>query len=305
MQTEKFADVLAIFADVAREGSFSGAARRRGVNPSSVSRQIDALEQHLATPLFQRSTRQLSLTDAGEVLLVRARQILDALVDAQQEVASMSDAVAGVLRVACFPTFGKRHVLPVLGRLAEQYPALRVELDLTERVADPVAERLDVVIRIGELSDSTLIASHLATQTRLLCALPAYLAQAPALQQAADLRAHRLIDKMHGADLLGWADLLGEPPRQLGLQPVFRCDDFEAMRIAALEGFGVAYLPDWVVGEDIREGRLVQLLPGWSEDGRSRTGIHALRALRRPPARVAVFLDVLKAHIGSPPRWCP
>lgn len=305
MQTEKFADVLAIFADVAREGSFSGAARRRGVSPSSISRQIDALEQHLAAPLFLRSTRQLSLTDAGEVLLVRARQILDALVDAQQEVASMSGEVAGVLRVACFPTFGKRHVIPLLGRLAQAHPRLLIELDLTERVADPVAERLDVVIRIGELSDSTLIATRLATQTRVLCASPAYLAQAGTPQAAQELAGHRLIDKMHGADLLDWADLLGEPPRQRGLQPAFRCDDFEAMRIAALEGFGIAYLPDWVVGDDLREGRLRQLLPAWSADPRSQTGIHALRALRRPPARVAAFIDALKAHIGEPPCWRP
>ena len=120
MQSEKFAEFLGVFVDVAREGSFSGAGRRRGLTPSSIGRQIDMLEEHLESPLFLRSTRLLTLTDAGEALLIRARQILDALADAQQELASMKGEVTGILRVACFPTFGKRYVLPVMGQLACQ-----------------------------------------------------------------------------------------------------------------------------------------------------------------------------------------
>ena len=303
MQSEKFAEFLGVFADVAREGSFSGAGRRRGRTPSSVGRQIDMLEQHLDTPLFLRSTRLLTLTDAGEALLIRARQILDALADAQQELASMNGAVTGTLRVACFPTFGKRYVLPVMGELARRYPELKLELDLTERLADPVAERLDLVIRIGELADSTLIASRIATQTRVLCASPAYLAQAGIPASIAELVCHRLIDKLHGADLLRWTDLLGHPARAGAGQAVFACDDFEAMRLAAQEGMGIAYLPDWVVGPDIRAGNLLQLFPEWSRQPCACTGIHALRALRQPPARVTALLDALRAQIGQPHVW--
>lgn len=303
MQSEKFAEFLGVFVDVAREGSFSGAGRRRGRTPSSIGRQIDMLEEHLESPLFLRSTRLLTLTDAGEALLIRARQILDALADAQQELASMKGEVTGILRVACFPTFGKRYVLPVMGQLASQYPDLRLELDLTERLADPVAERLDLVIRIGDLADSTLIASRLATQTRILCASPAYLERAGAPAAVNAIGCHRLIDKLHGADLLGWTDVLGHPARACGGQPVFACDDFEAMRLAAQEGMGIAYLPDWVVGPDIKAGHLRQLFPEWSQQPRATTGIHALRALRQPPARVTVLLDALRAAIGQPPVW--
>ncbi|OFA09265.1 LysR family transcriptional regulator [Duganella phyllosphaerae] len=303
MQSEKFAEFLGVFVDVAREGSFSGAGRRRGRTPSSIGRQIDMLEEHLESPLFLRSTRLLTLTDAGEALLIRARQILDALADAQQELASMKGEVTGVLRVACFPTFGKRYVLPVMGQLACQYPDLRLELDLTERLADPVAERLDLVIRIGDLADSTLIASRLATQTRILCASPAYLARAGTPASFDDLSCHRLIDKLHGADLLGWTDVLGQPARACGGQPVFACDDFEAMRLAAQEGMGIAYLPDWVVGPDIHAGHLRQLFPEWSQQPRASTGIHALRALRQPPPRVTALLDALRAAIGQPAVW--
>jgi DNA-binding transcriptional LysR family regulator len=303
MQTEKFAEFLGVFVDVARDGSFSSAARKRGLTPSSVSRQVDALESHLDTPLFLRSTRLLTLTDAGDALLVRARQILDALADAHQEIASMKGAVTGTLRVACFPTFGKRYVLPVVAELSRTHPDLHVELDLTERIADPVTERLDLMIRIGEMNDSTLIASRLATQTRVLCASPAYLARHGRPGALDELHGHRLIDKLHGADLLGWADVLGQPIRTGSGKAVFGCDDFEAMRLAACESMGIAYLPDWVAGCDIKDGKLVHLLPEWSLESRAQTGIYALRALRKPPARVSVLLDALRDHIGAPPRW--
>jgi len=303
MQSEKFAEFLGVFVDVAHENSFSGAARRRGRTPSSIGRQIDALEAYLDTPLFLRSTRHLTLTDAGEALLIRARQILDALEDAQQELASMKGDVTGVLRVACYPTFGKRYVLPVMAELTRQHPGLSLDLDLTERLADPVAERLDVVIRIGDLADSTLIASRIATQTRVLCASPDYLARAGTPATFADIASHRLIDKLHGADLLDWSSLLGHAARGNSEMPMFGCDDFEAMRQAAVEGIGIAYLPDWVAGADIKAGLLSQLIPEWSIQPQSTTGIYALRALRHPPARVTVFLDALRAFIGSPHIW--
>ncbi|WP_115716894.1 LysR family transcriptional regulator [Gallaecimonas mangrovi] len=300
MRSEKFAEFLGVFVDVAHENSFSGAARRRGRTPSSIGRQIDALEDHLDTPLFLRSTRHLTLTDAGEALLVRAKGILDSIEDVQQELASMKGEVTGVLRVACYPTFGKRYVLPVMAQLTRLHPELRLHLDLTERLADPVTERLDLVIRIGDMADSSLIASRIALQKRVLCASPDYIAAAGTPQSLADVASHRLIDKLHGADLLGWSAVLGHAANaQDSDVTVFGCDDFEAMREAAVQGVGVAYLPDWVVGQDVQAGRLTVLLP----ECQSATGIYALRALRQPPARVTVFLDALRAFIGQPPIW--
>lgn len=302
MLTDRFSEYLGVFADVARESSFSGAARRRGITPSSVARQIDALEAHLDTALFLRSTRMLTLTEAGQALLVRARRVLDELDDAQQEIASMKGEVQGVLRIACFPTFGRRYVIPVVAGLAERHPALRVELDLTERLADPVAERLDAVIRIGNLADSTLIATRIARQTRLLCASPAYLARRGMPECTPDgLRAHCLIDKLHGNDLLGWADLLGQP---IGPgQAVFRCDDFEAMFLAVNAGMGITLLPDWVAGPAVKDGRLAHLAPESCALPCMRTDIHLLRALAQPAVKLRTFIDALKAHIGAPETW--
>jgi len=301
-----FAEFLATFVDVVRAGSFSGAARRRAVTPSAIVRQIDALEADLGVALLIRSTRALTLTDAGRRLHERAVQHLSELADTHAEVAAFDGSVSGTLRIACIPTFGKRYVLPVVAALQVEHPALKVELDLTERLADPVLERLDVVIRMGALTDSTLIATKLAPLTRLLVACPAYLASTGVPESAADLSSHRLIDKLHGADLLGWRDVLGCPAGHAGNGLVmFRSDDFEAQRAAAEAGLGVAFLSSWVVGPDVRAGRLVRLRPGGEPWNDGPSGIYLLRALPQPSAKVRAFTEALRKSIGSPPVWGP
>lgn len=306
MRDPRFAEFVAVFVEVVRAGSFSGAARRRGVTPSAIVRQIDALEHDLGVRVLVRSTRALAMTDAGQRLFERGQRLVDDLVDVRAEVAAFDGAVAGTLRIACFPTFGKRYVLPVAGALMREHPRLHVELDLTERLADPVLDRLDAVIRIGQLTDSALIASKLADQARLAVASPDYLARNGTPGCIDDLRGHRLLDKLHGADLLGWADLLGGAAGHADCGEVaFRSDDFEALRLAAGEGAGVALLPSWVAGPDVREGKLVRLqLDGEPWNARP-SGIYLLRALPEPSAKLRAFTDALRAAIGSPPAWTP
>lgn len=301
-----FAEFLSTFVDVVRAGSFSGAARRRAVTPSAVVRKIDALEKDLGVALLVRSTRALTLTDAGQRLHERALHILDELADTRAEISAFDGSVSGTLRIACFPTFGKRYVLPVVAALKTEHPALNVELDLTERLADPVIERLDVVIRMGALTDSTLIATRLAPLNRLLVASPAYLARAGLPGSLADLSKHRLVDKLHGADLLGWRDVLGWPTGHAGADMVtFRSDDFEALRAAAEAGLGIGFLSSWVVGPDVRMGKLVRLLSGDEPWNTAPDGIYVLRSLRQPSAKVRAFTEALQASIGSPPVWEP
>lgn len=301
-----FAEFLATFVDVVRAGSFSGAARRRAVTPSAIVRQIDALEEDLGVALLIRSTRALTLTDAGQRLHERALRHLDELADTHAEVAAFDGSVSGTLRIACFPTFGKRYVLPVVAALQAEHPDLHVELDLTERLADPVIERLDVVIRMGALTDSTLIATKLAPLTRLLVASPAYLGRERAPNSVADLSSHRLLDKLHGADLLGWRDVLGCPAGHAGKGTVtLRSDDFEALRAAAEAGLGIAFLSSWVVGPDVKAGTLVRLRPGGEPWNDGPSGIYLLRALPQPSAKVRAFTQALRKSIGSPPVWEP
>lgn len=303
MKDPRFAEHLAAYVDVVRTGSFSAASRRRAVTPSAVVRQIDALEQDLGVALLVRSTRALSLTDAGRHLFDRAQRLLDDLADTHAEVAAFDSAVTGTLRIACFPTFGKRYVIPALAGLAREHPKLHVELDLTERLADPVAERLDLVIRMGELQDSSLIATKLAPLNRILVASPAYLHEHGTPASINDVRTHRLLDKLHGNDLLKWSDVLGSPAGHACETVVFRCDDFEALNGAALAGMGIALLPSWVAGPSVQSGDLIRLSPGGEPWNESPPGIYLLRALQVPSAKIRAFSDALKIFIGTPPRW--
>ncbi|MEJ5143443.1 LysR family transcriptional regulator [Gluconobacter albidus] len=304
MRDSRFAEYLGVFVDVVRQGSFSAAARRRGQTPSAIVRQIDALEYSVGVPLLIRSTRALALTDAGERMLERAQPLLDQLADVHAEVAAFDGAVTGTVRIACFPTFGKRYVIPALESLLVEHPDLHIELDLTERLADPVLERLDAVIRIGQLADSTLIATKLADQKRLLVASQQYLERYGEPETLEQLRQHRLVDKLHGNDLLGWADILGQRPIDVSdIKPVFRCDDFEAMRLAARSGMGIALLPDWVVGPDVNAGTLTRIrLRGEAWNTRC-DGIWLLRALAQPSARLRVVIAALRTTIGVIPTW--
>ncbi|MCM2458805.1 LysR family transcriptional regulator [Rhizobium sp. CG4] len=308
MKDPRFAEHLAVYVDVVRTGSFSAASRRRAVTPSAVVRQIDALEQDLGVTLLVRSTRALGLTDAGQHLFDRAQRLLEDLADTHAEVAAFDSEVTGTLRVACFPTFGKRYVIPVMALLAQQHPNLHVELDLTERLADPVAERLDLVIRMGELQDSSLIAMRLAPLTRILVASADYLEKHGVPSTVADLRTHRLLDKLHGNDLLEWSRVLGCAAGDAAGQVVLRCDDFEALNGAALTGMGIALLPSWVAGPSVKSGDLIRLplsaeaFSGepWNDNP---SGIYLLRALQVPSAKIRAFTDALKSFIGTPPRW--
>jgi len=173
----------------------------------------------------------------------------------------------------------------------------------TERLADPVAERLDLVVRMGDLADSSLIATKLAPLDRVLVASCAYVEQYGEPKDEEALRHHRLLDKLHGNDLLGWSDILGCPAGEACKQVSFRSDDFEALNSAAISGMGVAFLPSWVSGASIQAGDLLRLkLDGERWNERS-SGIYLLRALQVPPAKVRAFTEALRAHIGTPPRW--
>jgi DNA-binding transcriptional LysR family regulator len=300
MENVRFAEHLAVFVDVCRLGSFSAAARQRSVRHSSIVRQINALEADMGVPLLTRSTRALVPTSAGQLVLQRAQPVLDDLVDLRAEVLALTNAVSGVLRIACLPTFGKRYVVAALETLMSEYPELNVELDLTERIADPVTERLDVVIRAGQLADSSLIATKLAPHEMRLVASPHYLDKFGLPNSISALAGHRLLDKIHGSDALGWSRVLGNANLQIAsMRDVFRCDDFEALRQAALSGFGIGLLPSWVVGRDIAVGSLTHLLATAVDAG----GVYVLRALAEPPAKVTAFITSLRTVVGSPPIW--
>jgi DNA-binding transcriptional LysR family regulator len=304
MKDAHFAEHLTVFADIVRLGSISATARARSAAPSSIARQLDALEEAVGTKLFVRSTRMVRLTDAGQVLAKRVGPILDSLADVRAEIASLDGTISGMFRIASLPTFGKRYVIPALEQLMRYHSSLRVEIDLTERLADPVVDRMDAVIRTGNLADSSLIASKIATQKMILCASPEYLKQMDKPSCVAALGSHRLIDKLNGDDLLGWRYVVGsEMLPVVTRQTVFRCDDFEGLRDAACRGLGIVRLASWVVWEEIAAGRLIPLHLEDEVGETPNEGIFVLRALAKPSATFQAFVAILKTQIGAPPVW--
>lgn len=301
MEPVKFAEKLAIFVDVARAQSFSEVARRRGIVASSVARQIDTLEADLKVPLFVRSTRALVPTEAGAVLLERAVKILHDMTEARSEVISLEQTVQGLLRVSCLPAFARRYVVPMLQALGDRHPHLRVELELTERVVDPVVERMDVVVRVGQQPDSSLIGQRIGSHCYIICAAPAYLERYGVPHRLADLSQHRLIDRRHSTSVRGWREL-GDGQWTQSTRFTLECDDCDARRNAALQGLGIALMPNWSAGADIGAGLLVPLsLQDMVVQPES--GIYLLRAMPRASARIRAFTEQLQLHIGSPPIW--
>lgn len=299
MNDARYVEHLPIFLEVARLGSFSAAARKLGMVPSSLVRHIDALESALGSRLFIRSTRGLMLTDAGELLLPRAAALLGDITGIRAELSALADTPQGTLRISCLPTFGKTYVLPLLPVLSERCPRLFVDLDLTERQTDPTQEQLDAAIRIGEQKDSGLYASRIATQRWVMCASPGYVARYGRPASLDALPHHRLIARYHKQQPACWAQILSVA--LMGrCSMVLRCDDFTAQRQAALLGLGIAFLPNWVVGPDIHSGQLRQLL----EDPRGeQQGIYLLRPVAKISARLEAFSNLLLHGIGQPPSW--
>ncbi|MEB7585528.1 LysR family transcriptional regulator [Serratia rubidaea] len=299
MNDTRYAEHLPIFLEVARLGSFSAAARKLGMVPSSLVRHIDTLEQQLAVTLFIRSTRGLQLTDAGKMLQSRAAALQADMLTLRAELHSLSEVPQGILRVSCLPTFGKTYLLPLLPELTRRYPQLAVELDFTERPADPKQESLDAALRIGEQKDSSLYARRIATQRWLMCASPAYIARYGRPDTLAELPQHRLIARLHQQQPTCWGQIL-DAALLNRCNLVLRCDDFTAQRMAALSGIGITFLPNWVVGPDVQSGALLPLM----DDPRGEEqGIYLLRPVARVSARLAAFTALLQQYIGQPPSW--
>ena len=270
MESIKFAENLAMFVDVAQAGSFSAVARRKGLVASSVARQIDALEQDLGVVLFTRSTRALMMTDAGSLLFERAVRILHDLRSVRGEVVAAERTVEGLLRVSCVPAFGRRHVVPHLGTLAEKHPGLRVELELTERTVDAVVERFDLVIRLGPQPDSSMVGQRIGYQRYLIGASPAYLRRhgVPLHPQDIERKGHRLVNQFTPGGRRVYAQEFNRDGERIELTMPYRIavNEVTAHTSAVLAGLGLSQMLTFIAEPHRATGALVQVLPEWSRD---------------------------------------
>ncbi len=293
---------LAAFAAVVDAGSFTGAAQRLGQSKAAVSDQVRRLEARLGARLLNRTTRRVSVTEAGAAChahCVRMRQEAEA---AARIAEALQTEPTGRLRLTAPQTFAPMHVAPALAPFAARYPGLAIELSVAAVRADLIGGGLDLAIRIGALPDSRLVARRIGLTRQLLVAAPAYLAARGPLRSAADVSAHDTLVFRPLSPAMEWtiADPDGRS-RRVPLRPRLLSDSGEALLEAARAGMGIAYMPDWMVHALLESGDLRVVLPGW---GRAGAPIHAVHASAgQPPAKVRLFIEHLRAHFGDPPYW--
>ncbi|MDQ0392363.1 LysR family transcriptional regulator [Labrys monachus] len=288
-------------------GSFSKAAIEEGVKVSTVSRYVGALEADLGVALLNRSTRRLHLTEAGTTFYDHAMAVLADVEEARSATMSLNAAVRGLLRVNIPGAFGRRHIMPHLADFRAAFPELRLDVTLTDVTVNLIESGADIAVRIGALADSNLVARRLAPQHRLLVASPAYVRKAGPPAVPGDLAEHEgLLFALQPTDAWYWRRPGAAELAEIGIRGSLRANDSEALLCAARLGMGIALLPTWLLGEDIREGRLVPLLTGWEwsiAPGPERAiwGVYPPKKTVSP--KVRAFLAFFVERFGRPPYW--
>ena len=293
---------MALFARVVEAGSFTGAAAQLGLSKSAVSKQVSRLEDRLGARLMNRTTRRLSLTEAGQAFYEGCQKVVAEAEAAAQAVTHLAAAPRGVLRVNAPMSFGVLHVAPALPALLEACPELSLDLTLNDRRVDLVEEGYDLAIRIGALGDSSLIARRLAPSHRVLCAAPTYLAKRGRPEAPEDLAAHECLVYSYQAAGQAWHLSGPAGEKRVKIAGRLKVNNGDALLAAALTGLGIAFLPGFIAGDALRAGRLEQLLPEWRDA--EETKVYAVYPAGRQVApKVRAFIDFLAVRFGDPPYW--
>lgn len=279
------------FLRAVETGSFTQVARELNTTQPTVSKQVAALEAHLGVQLLVRTTRSLALTEEGRRFCDQARAAIDAF-EAAEAAARGERSLRGTLRLGCPVSFGQVQIVPRLKGFLALHPDIAVDLVMSDAFLDPVEQGVDVVIRIGDLADSSLTARRIGTTRRATVASPEYLARCGCPEVPGDLRAHDCILYTRLATGADWPYAGPDGACTVRIAGRVRADNSAALREAILDGLGIGMVPLWLVGEDIRAGRLVRLLEGFEP---AALPIHAVSPPRRfTPPRVTAFV----AHLA-------
>lgn len=289
---------MEVFARVVAAGSMSGAAREMGLSPAVVSKRLRRLEERLGSRLLQRTTRQIALTEAGEGFYERVVAILASVEEAETFVTRRSSQARGTLKVTAPASFGRMHVAPHLSEFLAANPDLNLVLDCSNEFADIVGSGFDVAIRIAELGDSSLVARKLANHQRVLCAAPSYLERCGTPGSLGELERHVRIGLLDEV----WPLEAGGETHSLRPNGRLQTNSSDVVRQAVIDGAGIGLRPVWEVGEELRSGALIEILPDVRITGR--IGIYAVYPSRTfLPAKVRVFIDFLSDIYGATPYW--
>ena len=293
---------LRFFATITESGSLAEAARRLDVSPSAVSQRLRQLESRLGMQLAHRSTRRFSLTEEGELFHAGAVALLadlDGLVDTLRE---RSGEVAGMLHV-CGPLgFGRHYLAAAIADFHSLHPRLMVSLTLSDAMSAADANRYDLIVHIGSLGDSSMVAYPIAPNARFICAAPGYLARNPAPREPKELAAHDcIVLRENHEDVTLWRLRKKRSEVAVRVPAILSSNDGEVAKHWALQGKGVVMRSEWDVADSLAAGKLVRLLPEWSLPDADVVALVASRA--GLSARVKLFLSFLQARFKPLPPW--
>jgi DNA-binding transcriptional LysR family regulator len=290
---------IAVFAKVVETGSFARAAERLDVSVSSVSRQVAELEAHLDTRLLNRTTRRLSLTESGRAFHERCVQLLADLEEAEQSANAGTLTPRGTLRLTASITFGARHLAPAIADFVARYPDMRFDVELSDRAVDLVEEGFDLAVRIGNIGSQNLVGRKVGTTQLVCCAAPSYLRQRGEPKAPEDLAEHVCLTYEYASLRNAWPfrDRQGRE-RNVRIGGPIHANNGRFLEALAVAGVGIAYEPDFIVGPDVRAGRLTPLLRGYAP---AASNIYVVYPSRRHlSAKVRVFADFLAERFAKP-----
>ncbi len=293
---------LEVFVKVVESQSFAAAARQLGLSPAMASKHIQALEERLGARLLNRTTRRLSLTEVGRGYYERSRQVLADLEDADRAAGDLQRAPRGRLKVNAPFSFGIRHVGPAVAAYLATYPEVSIDLDLNDRYVDILAEGVDLALRVGRLSDSSLIARRLAPIRLVAFASPAYLARHGTPRTPQELAAHNCLLYTYAATADEWR-FIGPDGADAVVRVSGRlaANNGDVLLAAAVDGLGIALGPTFIAGEHVQAGKLVTLLPGYAPPEVALYAVYPPG--RHLSAKLRSFVDFLAARFGEEPEW--
>ncbi|GAB4062133.1 LysR family transcriptional regulator [Uliginosibacterium sediminicola] len=294
-------DFLALksFVQVVESGGFGKAAELLDASTAAISRRVSGLEQELGIQLFRRTTRRLDLTEAGQQFYRDVLDIFQMLEEAEERVRANRANVSGQMRIAAPMSFGVQRLTPLLPGFLQRYPELKIQLLLEDRATDLVAEGIDLAVRIGTLSDSSLIARRIADVPRRFCAAPAYLERMGVPLAPEELSRHQCLQYSPRGAREDWATVFGLAADALPISGPFAANNAEALLQCAIQGLGIILLPDFIVDAALADGRLREVLQPWAPPP---FGLHVVRpSSRTVPTRIRLFIDYLIETLGAAP----
>ncbi|WP_346290917.1 LysR family transcriptional regulator [Sphaerothrix gracilis] len=298
---DKF-ESLRAFVQVVEAGGFAAAAREIGLSRSAVNKLVMNLEDNLKAQLLHRTTRKVTPTATGLAFYDRCIAILADLKEAELAVSQMQQEPKGRLRINAPMSFGTLHLAPALTDFLQQYPDLHIELTLSDRFIDPVEEGFDVTLRIAQPPESaSLIVHKLVVARRAVCAAPSYLTQHGIPQTPADLKNHSCLHYGHFATSNQWTLTRDAETHTVTVKGVLCSNNGEVLRAAALRGLGIALLPTFIVGGDLQQGRLHQILTDYSPREIAAYVLYPVN--RHLSTKVQLLTEFLKARLGDRPYW--